>query len=319
MEDSALTIEPDRPDGLEELFRARERLLWGLCYRLTGCAADADDIVQETFARAVERLPAQESLPRAWLVRVAVNLSLDVLRRRRRRGYTGSWLPSPVDSAALQTELLDEGHSPEARYERLESVSYAFLLALEALTPRQRAALLLRDVFDYSAREAAVVLGMSEENVRITHLRARRAMAAYDRRRRRPKRALEEQTRRALGQFVRCLLAQDAAGLEALLAESVRTVTDGGGVYTALHGPLVGRAKVLQLHLRVARRRAPGTRVHPVSLNGLPAVLIEYGSAARREAPRAALRCELDEEGRIAELHVVLAPRKLTAVPLGSP
>lgn len=95
--------------------------------------------------------------------------------------------------------------STEARYEWLESLSFAFLLALEALTPRQRAVLLLRDVFDYSARATAELLSLSEENVRITHLRARRAMRDYDHHRCRPTSTLQEQTRNALAQFVRCL------------------------------------------------------------------------------------------------------------------
>src|SRR5262245_40278849 len=162
------------------------RHLWGLCYRMTGNAADADELVQETFVRALERPPARTDQPwRPWLVRVAMNLSRDLLRRRRRSPYRGTWLPSPIetgeDEAAPAYEISgSSGASTEGRYELLESVSFAFLLALEALTPTQRAVLLLRDVFDYSVHEVADALGLSEANVKVTHHRARRAMATYD-------------------------------------------------------------------------------------------------------------------------------------------
>src|SRR5580765_7322839 len=121
---------------IERVFRLRQRMLWGLCYRLTGVAADADELVQETFVRAIERPPpAVDEDWHRWLVRVATNLSLDRLRARRRRSYVGTWLPAPIEIAET---LLAEG-GVEASYERLESVSYAFLLALETLAPRARA------------------------------------------------------------------------------------------------------------------------------------------------------------------------------------
>jgi RNA polymerase sigma-70 factor (ECF subfamily) len=304
-----------RTGKLDALFREHRRMLWGLCYRMTGCTADADDIVQETFARAAERpTPSGEDAWRPWLIRVATNLSLDLLRRRRRHAYQGSWLPSPVETSEDEAAFDTSVPSTEARYEWAESLSFAFLLALEALTPRQRAVLLLRDVFDYSARATAELLNLSEENIRITHLRARRAMHDYDRNRCRPTHTLQAQTRRALQQFIRCLLTKDVDGATALLAASVRTVTDGGSEYTALHRPLVGRKLVLTLHMRVAQRRGPGARVEFRVINGLPAVVIEYASAIKRQAPRAVLRCELDADGHIRELHTILASRKLAAI-----
>ncbi len=307
------------PSELEGAFREHRGLLFGLCYRLTGSAEEAEDIVQETFARAIERPPAHPDRPwRPWLARVAVNLSLDALRRRRRRGTPRSWLPTPVDTGEeAAAAARHPGSDPQARYERLESVSFAFLLALEALTPRQRAALILQDVFDYSAREVAELLGTTEGNARVSLHRARRAMAAYDRARCRPTRELCERTRRALDEFLRCLVAGDVRRLERLLAEDVRALTDGGGVYTALAGPLVGRARVLRLFLQVAGRRAAGARIEPRLANGLPALAIEFAGAVRRQAPRLLLRCELDAAGRIRELHAILAPGKLSI--LGPP
>jgi RNA polymerase sigma factor (sigma-70 family) len=293
-------------------------MLWGLSYRLTGCAADADDVVHETCTRALEcpLLPNNPSY-RPWLIRVATNLGLDVLRRRKRQPYAGVWLPSPIDTEGEAVHSDDADTSPGGRYEMLESVSFAFLLALEALSPRHRAVLILREVFEAQARDVAEALSISEENVRISHHRARRAMHEYDRHRCLPTRPLQDQTRRALQDLVRCLINQDAAGVEALLADSVRSLADGGGEYGALPGPLVGRDKVAELHLRVAQRRAPGARVQLRFLNGLPAMVIEYASAEGRDAPRAVLRCDLGRDGRIHHLHTVLASRKLTAVRFG--
>ena len=132
---------------LEELFAAQRPRLWGLAYRLTGSGADAEDVVQESFARLLERPPAEGQPPRPWLVRVAVNLSIDALRRRRRRAYPGPWLPAPAERS--DEDWLDSFASPapdaSLRYDLLESASYASLVALEALTPRERAVLLLRD------------------------------------------------------------------------------------------------------------------------------------------------------------------------------
>src|SRR5262245_2483200 len=209
-----------RMGSLTAAFVADRPLLWGLCYRLTGSAADADDIVQETFARAVEHPPQRLDEPwRPWLVRVAVNLARDLLRRRRRRRYVGPWLPSPIDTAdeaavPAVEPALPGGDTTAGRYDMLESVSYAFLIALEALSPQQRAVLLLRDVFDYDVRETADALGVSEASVKVTHHRARARMAAYDRARCIPTRGLQERTRAALERLVAALLGGNARDAE---------------------------------------------------------------------------------------------------------
>jgi RNA polymerase sigma-70 factor (ECF subfamily) len=140
---------------------------------MTGNAADADDAVQETFVRVIEKPPPKLDQPlRPWLIRVAINLCRDILRRRR-RNYIGPWLPSPIPTAASDDPPSYEprqpdDESPGARYELIESISFAFLLALEALTPMQRAVLLLRDVFDYSTAETAVAMDITEANVKTT-------------------------------------------------------------------------------------------------------------------------------------------------------
>jgi len=305
-----------RATPLEALFHAQRGRVWGLAYRLTGSAEDADDVVQESFSRLLAQPPAtpvEELGP--WLARVATNLGIDALRRRRRRAYTGPWLPAPVELGDSLDEPASEALDPERRYSLTESASYAFLIALEALSPRQRAVLLLRDVLGCSALETAARIDTSEGSVRVLHLRARRALESYDKARCIPTPELRERHRVALQQFLDCLLAQDARGLEALLAESVHTVTDAAGEYTALATPLVGREKVARLYLVAAmHRREVGVRTEIRLVNGLPAALVTLERPARRQAPRSLLRCELDERGRIHLVHAVLAPQKLRAL-----
>lgn len=303
--------------AIERAFRASERRLWGLCYRITGVAADADDLVQETFARALASPAALDGADlERWLLRVATNLSIDCLRRRKRRRYEGPWLPSPVESdEPLDVADLPASGSSDAahRVERAQEVSYAFLVALEALSPRARAVLLLIDVLEHPAAEVARILDTTEGNVRVLHHRARRtlerfdvaALAADD---------VRARQRRALEKLLRCMLEQDAAGMAALLTEDVRSLTDGGGVYTALGAPLAGKAAVVRFHLATARRRAPVSRTELRWINGLPALVVVTSPLGRRMAPRLVLRCEVDAGGRIRELHTILSPRKLTGV-----
>jgi RNA polymerase sigma-70 factor (ECF subfamily) len=305
----------ERAARLEDVFRAQRKRLWGLAYRLTGSTEDAEDAVQEAFARLVAEPPAAHGAELGpWLVRVVTNLGIDALRRRRRRAYDGPWLPSPLETPEgdpLDAQP-DASPDPEARYGLAESASYAFLVALEALGPRQRAVLLLRDVLGHSARETAERIGASEGSVRVLHLRARRALAAYDEARCIPTPELRERHRAALQRFLDCLEAQDARGLEALLTESVHTLTDAAGEYTALAKPLVGRAPVARLYLMAAlHRQAGGTRQEIRLVNSLPAALVTLLAPVRRQAPRSLLRCELDEAGRIRVVHAILAPRKL--------
>jgi RNA polymerase sigma-70 factor (ECF subfamily) len=308
----------DRTERLAALFDDQRGRLWGLAYRLTGCAEDADDVVQEAFARLAAQPPtAPVADAGPWLARVATNLGIDALRRRRRRAYPGPWLPSPVetpDGDALDARP-DASPDPETRYGLAESTTYAFLLALEALGPRQRAVLLLRDVLGHSAGETAALIGATEGNVRVLHLRARRALGAYDAARCIPTPELRERHRAALQRFLDCLLAGDVRGLEAILAESVRTLTDAAGEYTALATPLDGRARVARLYLVAAQhRQAGGTRTEIRLVNGLPAALVTLEHPVRRQAPRTLLRCELDGEGRIRAVHAILAPRKLAGL-----
>jgi len=302
---------------LAPVFDAERSFLWGLSYRLTGSAFDADDIVQETFVRAIEHPPRDRTRPwRPWLTRVALNVGRDLLRKRRRRRYEGPWLPELISTAeeAAPPSFEPREPGPAPRYDRLESVSLAFLLALEALTPGQRAVLLLRDVFDYSVRETAEALDFTEPNVKTTHLRARRAMEAYDRERQVPTAPRQAQAAATLQRFLTCLASHDVAGVESMLADGVRALSDGGGEFYAALRPILGRDKVVRFFVGLTERAGAPERIDSVMVNGLPAVMLTFAPETTRYAPRAILQLRVGADNRVSEVYVVLASRKLAAL-----
>ena len=306
-----MTISPQTYD-------ADRRFLWGLCYRMTGSATDAEDIVQDTFVRALEKPPTDMEAPlRPWLVKVALNLCRDQLRRRRRREYFGPWLPSPVmteGNGSLQVnEVSAPELSPAARYDLVESVTLAFLLALEALTPAQRAVLLLREVFDYSTSETAKALEMTDINVKVTLHRARRIMNLYDKDRTVAVAKSSHNMRQALQQFLSRLAAGDVQGLKQMLAADVVLVSDGGGEINALAEPVHGRAKVLRLiaNLYEAYRSVTSTSIEV--LNGQPSVLVWRSKVKPGHASFFTMQFDLDDASHMRRLHFVFAPSKLSA------
>jgi RNA polymerase sigma-70 factor (ECF subfamily) len=171
--------------------------------------------------------------------------------------------------------------------------------------------LLLRDVFDYSVRDTAAALDMHEPAVKTTLHRARRAMAAYDRARTVPTRALQERTRAALERFLAGLAAHDRDAVEALLAEDVRSVHDAGGEGHAARKPILGRARVARFFDNVAARAVEPLAAAFRTLNGLPALVV---TGAGGTPVRFVLRADVDGAGRLRTVHVILARRKLTAV-----
>ncbi|UQA61641.1 sigma-70 family RNA polymerase sigma factor [Polyangium aurulentum] len=300
-------------DTVKELAREHGRYLFGLCYRLTGSSADAEDLVQETLLRALERPPARADEPmRPWLARVAVNLGCDLLRARKRRRYVGPWLPSPIEADEDDPALI-EPRGTEGRYDLVESVSMAFLVALEALTPKQRAVLLLCDVFDYPVAEAASALGMSESNVKTTHHRARRALEAYDRARVPHTPEHVAKNREALGRLFAAMAIRDGQALHAMLDAEARQLSDGGGEFFAARVPILGRERVARFLLGVVKYRHPEQRYEMRMLNGLPAIVIEQPTEGKL-APRMVYQCDVGPDGSIRSLYAVLATRKLTAV-----
>jgi RNA polymerase sigma-70 factor (ECF subfamily) len=315
---SALSSSPSPAIAPEALERERSHL-FHLCYRMTGSASDAEDLVQETFIRALEHPPPDVAAPlRPWLVRVAVNLARDHLRRRKRRGYVGTWLPSPVETppeTAAENDAERPGLSPEVRYGLMESASFAFLLALEALTPSQRAVLLLRDAFDYSSRETAEALGLSEENVRTTLHRARKIMETYDETRTPlPGPAEREAVVTAFQRLLAYLSAHDIEGALSLFAPDARLLGDGGGVQPTARAPVHGAARIVKIYSKIITKSSPEIAAEIRNVNGVPAIVGEDPKAARPAAPRFVMLIDLDAAGLIRTMYTVLAPEKLSAI-----
>ena len=302
---------------LERLFADEHRRLWGLAYRMTGSTSDADDIVQETFARALTHPPAggerDDAAWRPWLVRIAVNLARDVYRRRRRREYGGHWLPAALETDGESPLEPPGADPPDARYDRLQSVTVAFLVALEALTPRQRAVLLLRDVFDYSVRETAAALDLGEPNVKVTLHRARAAMAAYDRRPSRADETARARTQAVLARFVSALGSDDVGAVEALLADEVRGFGDGGGQFSAARDPIVGRQRLARFYWTLGRHRPP-TAVEVRVVNGLPALLLQFPPGRPVDPQQLVMHIELDDADRIIAIRSIMALPKLQSI-----
>lgn len=295
---------------LTEAFESHRSLLWGLSYRMTGCPADAEDVVQETFIRALQRPPKDLGKPlRPWLVTVALNLAKDMLRHRRSQAYPGIWLPGPAE---LEPEAVAVD-PPQEGFDLLESGSYSFLVALEGLTPQQRAVFLLREVFEHSGEETAKVLGISVANVKVTLHRAHKALPRppYPTARRR------ELTERALLRFQDALVRQDLQALEALFAPEAKGCGDGGGVYPTGKVPILGGGTLARFFLNLARM-GPAPHITLRVLNGLPAqVGVWEVPDTGPLAPRWVLILEVDEIGRIQWVRAISAPRKLQAIALG--
>ncbi|MEO7095550.1 MAG: sigma factor-like helix-turn-helix DNA-binding protein, partial [Polyangiales bacterium] len=171
------------------------------------------------------------------------------------------------------------------------------------------------DVFDYSVREVAVALAMSEPNVKTTHHRARKAMAEYEGARGRPSAELSRRTRQALEAFLGGLMRQDVAAVEQLLQQGVRALNDGAGEFLAARVPVYGAQKVALMYVKLSRGGAPVVTAEIRDINGLPALVMGYEPSTRADlAPRFVLRCDIDAEGRIVDVHTVLATHKLTHV-----
>ncbi|MCU0656190.1 MAG: sigma-70 family RNA polymerase sigma factor [Polyangiaceae bacterium] len=301
---------PAEPSLASAYEKAQTRLL-GLAYRLTGSVADAEEAVQEAFLRALERPPADTTLPwEPWLARVLVHLCRDRLRSRRRVRYLGPWLPEALE---LAPGSLPEAPSGEARYSAMESATTAFLLALEALGPTARAVLVLRDVMDWSVNEVAAALALQEGNVKMIHHRARRRLDGYERRRSLPGAEQRRLTEVALQRLLAALAADDGAAVASLLSDEVVALNDGGGAFHAARKPIVGRALVGLFHRKILRGRATsGLRF--AWINGAPAVLLRFEMRGPEQAPRALFQLACDAQGLVDRIWTTLAPDKLGAL-----
>jgi RNA polymerase sigma-70 factor (ECF subfamily) len=252
----------------ETLLAELRPVTFAIAYRMLGTVSEAEDVVQEALLRLHQRLESGEQIasPRAFVATVTTRLAINELRsaRVRRERYYGEWLPEPI--------ITDGSEDPAQHAEMVDSLSLAMLVLLESLSPEQRAALLLHDVFDYPYPEIARIVGKSEDNVRQLATRARRHVVE-----RRPR---FETTREQRDELARRFFAAaehgDLAGLEALLANDVVLTGDGGGKAPALAKSLHGRNPVVRAVINWFRvgGRVPGVSLRRVEVNGAPGAVI---------------------------------------------
>ena len=250
----------------ESLEQLRPRA-FAIAYRMLGSASEAEDVVQEALLRLHRACAAGEriSSPLAYLSTVVTRLAIDDLRsaRARRERYVGEWLPEPL--------LTSEDDDPASQAEMADSLSLAFLVLLERLSPEQRAVFLLREVFDYPYEQIAAIVGRGEAAVRQLASRARRHLQQ-----RRPRfEASREHRERLASRFFAAVEEGDLKGLESLLAADVALHGDGGGRQPAITRPLHGRSRVARTLLAWARAagRFGGASLRRVVVNGQPGAI----------------------------------------------
>ncbi len=280
-------------DEATEAFVAHRNLLFTVAYELLGSAADAEDVLQETWLRWSGVDLAEVRDRRAYLVRITTRQALTRLRTlgRRKESYVGSWLPEPLlttPDVAEDVELAD-------------SVSMAMLLVLETLKPVERAVFVLREVFDFGYGEIAEAVDKSPATVRQIAHRAREHVAA-----RRPRGVVSAtETRDVLRAFQRAVETGDVQGLLDILAPDVVLIGDGGGIKQAAPRPVVGADKVARLLGAGLGRLAARLSLRPAQVNGHPALVFRLdGELDSVVAVRV-------EDGRITGLYAVRNPEKL--------
>lgn len=253
------------------LFAEHRPYLFGIAYRMLGSAAEAEDVLQDAYLRVHAAAEAPRS-PSAYLATVVTRLCLDVLKsaRARRERYVGTWLPEPV-----LTETLDgpTPTGPNARMDAVESMSLAFLVLLESLSPLERAAVVLRDVFDWEFDAIAEALERSPAACRQLVHRAREHLAA-----RTPRfRATEAERQRLFATFLAAIQSDDADALAGLLARDAIAVSDHGGKARSARNDVKGSERVSKLLRGLARKGGHAievANVRIVSINGGPAILV---------------------------------------------
>ncbi|WP_454197516.1 RNA polymerase sigma-70 factor [Nocardia sp. Marseille-Q1738] len=288
-------------DPATEAFLAHRNLLFTVAYEMLGSAADAEDVLQETWLRWMKVDQGQVRDRRAYLVRITTRQSLNRLRTisRRKESYVGPWLPEPLlttPDAAADIELA-------------ESLSMATMLILETLSPTERAVFVLREVFEIGYDEIAAAVDKTPTAVRQIAHRARRHVDA-----RRPRSVVSaSETRAALESFRRAIESGDPQALLDVLAPEVVLVSDGGGVKRAALRPVIGAENVVRYILGGIGKTDATITIDPTMLNGSPALVFRLDSEIDGVM---AFRVENDH---INGLYFVRNPHKLTRVESETP
>lgn len=267
--------------------------LFGIAYRILGAVADAEDVVQETWIAWDATDQSQIASPTAYLTRAVSNRSLNRLRElsRRKEEYIGPWLPEPIDTS----------RRPDEAAELADSVSYALMVLLEQLSPMERAAFVLREVFDVPTADVAEALSSNAAAVRQLVSRARGHLAERDR-------AYEvdpHEHKRVADEFLAALAEGDVPRATGLLTPDVELVTDGGGIFKAALRPIHGPDKVMRI-LKALSEQYEYT-VEVVNINGLPGVVLRSDADASTTAMQLGV-----VDGQIAAIWTVRNPHKLS-------
>lgn len=277
-----------------ETFAQHRAMLFGIAYRMLGSVMDAEDVVQEAYLRWERADRDAVESPRAFLGTVVTRLSIDALReaKRRREVYVGEWLPEPLVTA----------RDPRESAELADSLSTAFLVMLESLSPPERAAFLLREVFGYDYGQLADILETTDVNCRQMVSRAKSRLESREHRFE-PSREDQE---RLLAHFVQATASGDYAALVGVLAEDAAVYSDHGGKAPAAQRTILGADKVARFFIGVQRRFPPADpSMRVVSLNGRPGAIMYSGNV-----PHSAFSFDC-EAGKIAHIYVVRNPEKL--------
>ena len=283
-----------RPDAATEAFLAHRNLLFTVAYEMLGSAADAEDVLQETWLRwaGVDLGTVRDQ--RAYLVRITTRQALIQLRAlgRRKESYVGPWLPEPLLTAPDVAENV----------ELADSVSMSMLLVLETLGPAERAVFVLREVFDLAYDEIAEAVGKTPAAVRQIAHRARAHVAA-----RRPRGIVSPaETQAALGAFQRAAETGDLQGLLDILAPDVVALSDGGGLRQAMPRPVVGAARVARLLSAGLGRTAATAELQSAQVNGYPALILRLDGEIDT-----VIAVRIDD-GLVTGLYAVRNPEKLS-------
>jgi len=283
------TTPMEKSDAFEQL----RGYLFSIAYRMLGDVGDAEDIVQDAYLRWQRADQDTVESPKAFLSTIVTRLAIDHLQsaRVRREEYIGPWLPEPL--------LVTEESEALA-----ESVSMAFLVLLESLSPIERAVYLLREVFDYGYDEIARIVSKTEANCRQLFARAREHVAQ-----RRPRfKASTEESDRLTGQFLQTIATGDLPGLVSLLSEDITVWSDGGGKATAARQPIHGADRVARFLLGLMKKAPPDYSFRLARINGRPGI-INYAWG------RVFSVIVLDiADGRIQSMYSVVNPDKLRHV-----
>ncbi len=285
------------------VFDEHRPLLFAIAYRMLGSAMEAEDMLQEAFLRWQGAIEEDIRAPKAYLTAIITRLCIDQLRsaRVKRETYIGPWLPEPLPAGPA--------HSWEGDPDRLsalnESLSMAFLVILETLSPLERAVFLLREVFDYDYGTIAKVIGKSETNCRQIASRARRRVSE-----RRPRFEIQaEESEAVVARFMETVLTGDVDGLMAVLDPDVTWWSDGGGMTGVARKPIQGAEKVMRFVFGLLRLAPDYVTTVPMVLNGGPGMVIYVAGR-----PYSAVAFQV-VGGRIVAARAVVNPEKLVAIP----